>query len=31
LRILQSVPQDAISICGHLECHTWRMCHKWTW
>jgi hypothetical protein len=21
--------QDAISRCGFLECHTWRMCHAW--
>ncbi|CAM6013232.1 unnamed protein product [Sphagnum balticum] len=26
---LESVQQDAISRCGHLECHTWRMCHAW--
>ncbi len=26
---LESVQQDAISKCGHLECHTWRMCRAW--
>jgi pentatricopeptide repeat protein len=22
---------NAILKCGHLECHTWRMCHAWAW
>ncbi len=22
----ESIQEDAISRCGHLECHTWRMC-----
>ncbi|CAM6070113.1 unnamed protein product [Sphagnum tenellum] len=26
-----SVPQDAISRCGHLDHHTWRICHSWAW
>jgi hypothetical protein len=30
-KCLESVQQDAISRCGHLECHTWRMCHAWAW
>ncbi len=28
---LESFQQDAISKCGLLECHTWRMCHAWAW
>jgi pentatricopeptide repeat protein len=28
---LESVQQDAISRCSHLECHAWRMCHAWAW
>jgi pentatricopeptide repeat protein len=24
---LERIQQDVISKCGHLECHTWRMCH----
>ncbi len=30
-KCLESVQQDAISRCGHLECHTWRMCHARAW
>ncbi len=26
---LESVHQNAILGCGHLECHTWRICHTW--
>jgi pentatricopeptide repeat protein len=28
---MQIVQQDAILNWGHLECHTWRMCHEWAW
>ncbi len=25
------VQQDAITGCGLLKCHSWRMCHPWAW
>jgi len=28
---LESDKKDAIPNCGHLECHTWRMCHERAW
>ncbi len=30
-RVFNKMPSQDISRCGCLECHTWRMCHAWTW